>query len=221
MYRSTDIIIKWPREAVITILRIRGNNEQNISPKYQHGSMSFIPCTGMRISPAIRSATARERISTLVGVWSCLKCEIETITNKFRNTVNTDDTETKMYTTMYSASGLIILVQDKLLSEKQYWIVRFSVFVTPQLDISMMDLSWRVDSVWGYLPLIWLSFILLETLGDYLTYSEVWIFSHPPSNLIFIVLNSDIHKPIRPYLIYIPVMFLYVNTQLILSHFLM
>ncbi len=61
------------------------------------------------------------------------------------------------------------------------------------------------------------------TFGNSVTTSLIVRFEYsainPPSNLIFIVLNVDIHKPIKPYLIYIPVFFFYVNTQFKLSQF--
>ncbi|TNN35328.1 Transposon Tf2-9 polyprotein [Liparis tanakae] len=66
------------------------------SPSNQQVSMNRIISTGIKSSPTRKSEMAKESRSRLVGVWSCLKWEIEMITSRFRATVSTETEESSV-----------------------------------------------------------------------------------------------------------------------------
>ena len=73
MYLSIEMKTRLQRDANTEMPMIISEMEHASLPRYQQESQSCIIFSVITNSPTRRSATARERMSRLVGVWSCLK----------------------------------------------------------------------------------------------------------------------------------------------------
>lgn len=78
---------RWKMEVVLSMMSVLVWILQKKSPKYQQCSTERTMLQGMMRNPSKKSAVAMEIIRKLVGVWSCLKCDIEMITIRFPITV--------------------------------------------------------------------------------------------------------------------------------------
>lgn len=99
-------------EAVLSIMSMLVWILQKKSPKYQQCSTERTMLQGMTRNPSKKSAVAMESIKKLVGVWSCLKCDIEMITIRFPNTVARIMQTMKIYMEMRILFDQLLFMQE-------------------------------------------------------------------------------------------------------------
>lgn len=103
---------RWKIEAVLSIMSVLVWILQKNSPKYQQCSTERTILQGMMKNPSRKSTVAIESIRKFVGVWSCLKCDIEMITAKFPTTVARIMQTMKMYMEIRTLFDQLLLMQE-------------------------------------------------------------------------------------------------------------
>lgn len=99
-------------EAVLSIMSVLVWILQKSSPKYQQCSTERTMLQGMMRNPSKKSTVAIESIRKFVGVWSCLKCDIEMITVKFPTTVARITQTMKIYMETRILFDQLLLMQE-------------------------------------------------------------------------------------------------------------